>query len=108
MTGVQTCALPIFTEDFFLVHGLLGHARAALAVHADADVAALVAATRLRDYGEALRRRNVSCVDGVGTYGWILQRTAADHARLAELPGFETLFASQGIAELAAGSGATA
>ncbi|MBC2639167.1 MULTISPECIES: glutamate synthase-related protein [unclassified Rhodococcus (in: high G+C Gram-positive bacteria)] len=90
----------LLTEDFFLIQRLQRYAREALKDYSDEDLAVMVAAKRLADYKDALRRRNVRSIDAPGTYGWILHQDAKNVAKIGRLPGFEELFAQHALPDL--------
>ena len=90
----------LLTEDFFLMQRLQRYAREALKDYSDEDLAVMVAAKRLADYKDALRRRNVRSIDAPGTYGWILHQDAKNVDKIGRLPGFEELFAQHALPDL--------
>ncbi|WP_018602928.1 glutamate synthase-related protein [Mycobacterium sp. 155] len=98
----------VLTEDFFLIQKLQKHAREAIEVFDDEQLAVLIADKRITDYKEALTQRNVLSTDSLGTCGWILYQNAKNLDKIGRLPSFEELFAHQVIpvvtASLAAGT----
>ena len=47
----------------------------------------MIAAKRLADYKEALRRATCGRIDAPGTYGWILHQDAKNVDQIGRLPG---------------------
>ncbi|QNG18199.1 glutamate synthase large subunit [Rhodococcus triatomae] len=97
----------LLTEDFFLVQKLQRYAREALAGYGDEELAVMVAAKRVGDYKESLRRRDVRSMDSPGTYGWILHQDTKNRERIGRLPGFEELFAQHALPDVAAAAART-
>lgn len=87
----------VLTEDFFLIQKLQKHAREAIEVFDDEQLAVLIADKRITDYKEALTQRNVLSTDSLGTHGWILYQNAKNLDKIGRLPSFEELFAHQVI-----------
>ncbi|WKG06642.1 glutamate synthase-related protein [Mycolicibacterium sp. HK-90] len=87
----------VLTEDFFLIQKLQKHAREAIEVFSDEDLAVFIAHKRITDYKNALTQRNVLSTDSLGTYGWILFQDAKNTEKIGRLPSFEELFAHQVI-----------
>lgn len=92
----------VLTEDFFLVQKLQKHAREAIEVFSDEDLAVFIAHKRITDYKDALTARNVLSTDSLGTYGWILFQSAKNADKIGRLPSFEELFAHQVIPAITA------
>nr|WP_277815207.1 hypothetical protein [Aquisalinus flavus] len=91
----------ILTEDFALMQQLMKYARAALGNYSDEQLGVLVSDKRLKDYKEALSRRNVLSMYAHGTYGWIMLKDRENRERLSPLPGFEELFAREASVDIA-------
>lgn len=92
----------ILTEDFGLMAALAKHAKASVETYDDRELAALVANKRLSDFKRTLSLRNILSMDSPGTYGWILQQSAKNHAVLGEIPSFDALFAENAIPDVVA------
>ncbi|NHK26847.1 glutamate synthase large subunit [Parvularcula flava] len=91
----------ILTEDFALMQQLMKYARSALGNYSDEQLGVLVSDKRLKDYKEALSRRNVLSMYAHGTYGWIMLKDRENRERLSPLPGFEELFAREASVDIA-------
>ena len=79
---------------------LAKHAKKALNVYNDLEIAALVANKRLKDFKKALSLRNIISMDSPGTYSWILHQNKKNKEVLGLIPNFDELFAGVAIADL--------
>ena len=83
----------ILIEDFALMNSLLKHARSAVGIYSDLELATMISSKRLVDFKQALALRNVLSMDGPATYGWILYQDQKNRDAVERLPNFEELFA---------------
>ncbi len=90
----------ILSENFTLMSALAKHAKKALNVYNDLEIAALVANKRLKDFKKALSLRNIISMDSPGTYSWILHQNKKNKEVLGLIPNFDELFAGVAIADL--------
>ncbi|MCH5644350.1 glutamate synthase-related protein [Gordonia sp. ABSL49_1] len=91
----------VLTEDFDLIGRVAKYARTILSGYDAEQVAALIAAKRVDDYKQALALRNVRSMDAPATYGWILLQDSKNREKLAGLPSFDELFATQAMPDIA-------
>ncbi|MEM6383806.1 MAG: glutamate synthase-related protein [Pseudomonadota bacterium] len=92
----------VLTEDFAVMNGLVKHARAAVDVYGDEELAVMISNKRLLDFKEALKLRNILSMDSPGTYGWILHQDRKNVDAMGEIPSFEELFAGKSLPEQSA------
>ena len=90
----------ILTEDFKLMTRILNHAKKAINVYDDTQLAAMIASKRINDFKETLSLRNILSMDSPGTYGWILFQSKKNLNFLKKIPCFEELFAQNTIPEV--------
>lgn len=91
----------ILTEDFSLMSSLLRHAREAVTVYSNEELAVMIANKRLMDFKTSLAQRNVLSMDSPGTYGWILHQQHKNISEIGRIPSFEELFAKNTLPAMA-------
>ena len=87
----------ILTEDFRLMLDIQQHAKEAVSIYDDEQLAAMIASKRIGDFKETLSKRNMCSMESISTYGWIIHQSRKNLRILDQVPCFEELFAKKSL-----------
>ena len=73
------------------------HAKEAVSIYDDEQLAAMIASKRIGDFKETLSKRNMCSMESISTYGWIIHQSRKNLRILDQVPCFEELFAKKSL-----------